>query len=263
MRCSVCEEATVAFATATVRGRHRVQYFRCPACGFIRTEDPYWLEEAYAQPINPSDIGIVSRNASLAQVCQAVILAFFDPNGAFLDHAGGYGLFTRAMRDAGFDFRQRDAFCPNLFARGFEAPPDAGPYEMVTAFEVLEHVTDPRLEVERLAGLSGNLLLSTVLLPPGPPSPEDWWYYGLDHGQHISFYTPRALASLAGRFGLRLASEGSLHLMTRRRVSTPFFRQLARNGVATAAVRRLLRGRQRKRSLLAEDYEKVKGRPCA
>jgi hypothetical protein len=229
----------------------------------VQTEEPYWLEEAYADPINATDIGIVSRNAGLARICQGVILAFFDPNGAFLDHAGGYGLFTRAMRDAGFDFRQVDAFCPNLFARGFEALAGSGTYEMVTAFELLEHVADPRRELEKLGALSRNLLLSTVLLPREAPPPDAWWYYGVDHGQHVSFYTRRALTTLAEHLGRRLYSEGSLHLMTRRRVSPSLFRLLARNGLAAAAVRRLLRGRQRKRSLLAEDYERLTGRPLA
>jgi hypothetical protein len=263
VRCRACLDESAAFATATVRGRHRVRYFRCGACGFIQTEEPYWLDEAYAQPINESDIGIVSRNASLARVCQGLILAFFDPNATFLDHAGGYGLFTRAMRDAGFDFRQVDAFCPNLFARGFEAPAGDVRYEMVTAFELLEHVADPRGELRRLRALSGNLLLSTVLVPPEPPLPEAWWYYGLDHGQHISFYTPRSLAILAGHCGLRLYSEGSLHLMTEGRLSPAVFRTLVRNGAAAEVLRRFLRRRQRKRSLLAEDYEKLTGRPLA
>jgi hypothetical protein len=240
-----------------------VQYFRCGACGFVQTEEPYWLDEAYAQPINANDVGIVSRNAGLAQISQGIILAFFDANGTFLDHAGGYGLLTRAMRDAGFDFRQVDAFCPNLFARGFEAPADARAYELVTAFELFEHVADPRHELERLTAVSSNVLLSTVLLPPEPPLPDAWWYYGLEHGQHVSFYTGRALSALAAAFGLRLYSDGSLHLMTRRRVSPTVFRALARNGLAAAVLRRLLRGRQRKRSLLAEDYEKLTGRPLA
>ncbi len=38
----------------------------------------------------------------------------------FLDYAGGYGVFTRLMRDIGFDFYWHDPYTQNLFANGFE-----------------------------------------------------------------------------------------------------------------------------------------------
>jgi hypothetical protein len=40
-------------------------------------------------------------------------------------------------------------------------------------------------------------MFSTLLVPEPAPKLEDWWYYGLEHGQHIAFYTRKSLAVLA------------------------------------------------------------------
>ena len=76
--------------------RHSCAYFSCERCGFVQTEEPYWLEEAYAEPINRSDVGLVLRNQRLVQITKLLITkllitAFFDPKGRFVDHGGGYG----------------------------------------------------------------------------------------------------------------------------------------------------------------------------
>jgi len=69
---------------------------------------------------------------------------FLNPSGRFLDYAVGYGMFVRLMRDIGYDFRWYDRYCKNLFARGFdETYPVRGPFEAVTAYEVMEHFVDP------------------------------------------------------------------------------------------------------------------------
>ncbi len=50
-------------------------------------------------------------------------------------------MFVRLMRDNGFDFYRSDRQCENLFAKGFEASLDVSPsYELLTAFEVFEHL---------------------------------------------------------------------------------------------------------------------------
>ncbi len=45
--------------------------------------------------------------------------------------------------------------------------------------------------------ISRNILFTTTLLPSPMPQPGTWWYYGLEHGQHISFYSLETLQSIA------------------------------------------------------------------
>jgi hypothetical protein len=246
--CSICGCATRQFARATVLRRHKVSYFRCETCGYICTEDPYWLEEAYSEALSSLDVGAVSRNLRAVPVTGAVIRLFFDQNGRFIDYGAGAGLLVRLMRDAGFNFLWADKFARNTFARGFEAGP--GSYEMVTAFEVFEHLADPVCELEKMLSFSRNILFSTVLVPARAPDPGQWWYYGLDHGQHVSFYTPQALRALGSRFGLSVCSSGELHLLSSRPVAPWKFRLLTRPRVC-----RWINRFQPRPSLTGPDYQ--------
>ncbi len=207
--------------------KYDVQYFQCASCGFLQTETPYWLDEAYSSAIVTADTGIMQRNVYLSRMASAVLWRLFRGKGRFLDAAGGYGLFTRLMRDVGFDYYWSDPHAQNLVARGFEGGgADSDPYAAVTAFEVLEHVVDP---VGFLSDLmrdmrTRTLLISTELFTDGAPDPESWWYYTFDTGQHISFYRRSTLQAIAGKLGLNLFSSRSIHLLTDRRLPALGFR---------------------------------------
>lgn len=237
-------------------GRYEVAYYRCAGCGFVRTEEPYWLEEAYADAITGSDVGLVRRNLRLAKSTAALVSAFFDRKGRFLDYGGGYGLLVRLLRDAGLDFHHFDRHCQNIFARGFEAHPNDGEnFELLTAFELFEHLPDPAAELDSMLRLSRNILFTTTLLPEPAPLPGAWWYYGLEHGQHVSFYSMRSLQRLAERFSLHLCSDGATrHLLTERRIPPLLFRAVSRYKVAL-----LLEALNRRRPLTDDDYRLVSG----
>ena len=127
---------------------------------------------------------------------------------------GGYGLLTRLMRDMGFDFYWLDPFAENFLARGFEYGDSQRKPNVVTAFEVFEHLFDPLQEIEKIVKLSPNILFSTELLPIPTPKPLQWWYYGLEHGQHVSFYRKETLTRIAAKFGLRFYSSGFINLFS-------------------------------------------------
>lgn len=256
MPCKICSADAAPFATARVLNRYVVQYLRCVHCGAVQTEPPFWLEAAYSSAITTSDLGLVSRNVSLARTSRVIIRLFFRQDGTFVDYGGGYGLFVRLMRDDGFNFFRYDRYCENLFAKGFDA--DLTPttrYELVTAFEVFEHLVDPPAAIEEMLGLSDNILFSTLLLPRHSPKPGEWWYYGLEHGQHVVLYTAKALAIIAQRHGLFLYSKNDeLHLLTKKKIPQALFK--------IAASRKLggwLDRLSARRSLLEADYAKMVG----
>ena len=93
--CNNCEFPNELFGTGLVLNKYDVRFFRCPACGFIQTETPYWLEEAYSKAIASSHIGYVSRNVRMARVTRALISLAFAANKRFVDSGGGYGMFVR------------------------------------------------------------------------------------------------------------------------------------------------------------------------
>jgi hypothetical protein len=256
MKCKICGTSADHFSSALILGKYKADYFRCSACGFIRTEEPYWLEEAYSTAITGSDVGLVRRNSRIVKITCLLLTTFFNTKGRFLDYAGGYGLFVRMMRDSGFDFQWYDRYCTNLFAVGFAADlNDVIKYDLVTAFEVFEHLVDLVSGLDEILKHSRNVLFTTDLLPEPAPKPEDWWYYGLEHGQHVSFYTRKSLEILAAQKGLNFYSNGAtVHLMTEKTLPAPLFFLLARHKTASL-IAPFLSGK----SLLEDDFLKSTG----
>ena len=84
-----------------------------------------------------------------------------------------------------------------------------------------------------MAKLSDHILFSTELLPTQRPDPKTWPYFGLDHGQHISFYSRRSLEIIAEKLGFNFYTNGvSLHLLTRVKISPWLFKLTSRSRVA-------------------------------
>jgi hypothetical protein len=252
MKCRICEDDSEKVFQASVMKKFEVDYFHCRRCGFLQTEHPFWLDEAHRQGSAPVDTGVLSRNIALARKTAVILFFLFDPGRQFLDFAGGNGMMTRLMRDIGFDFYWSDPYSPNLFARGFEF--GNGPrVELLTTFESFEHFVDPLREIEALLGISDNILFTTQLLPREVPGPDDWWYYSRDGGQHVSFYSHRALRHIADRYRLNLLSNGSdVHLFTRSRVPGPVFNALLKgSGLLYGYVKTRLKSRT------MEDFNRV------
>lgn len=215
--CPVCTSRMAEAFKAKVLRKYEVAYYHCGECGLLQTEDAYWLEEAYADPIAAADTGLIQRNLSIAAKLSALLYFCLEPKGAYLDVAGGYGMLVRLMRDIGFDFYWDDKHCENLLARGFESDKSGRKYSALSAFEVLEHVHDPAAFVADLMALHGvrTLIFSTQTYAVDVP-PRDWWYYAFETGQHISFFQPQTLARLAKRLGLHFLSANGLHIFTDR-----------------------------------------------
>lgn len=229
MNCKICHHVSTKIFNAKLLCKYDVAYYRCTHCGFLQTEQPYWLEEAYTNSISLADTGILKRNLYSSKIASILIYFLFDKNATFVDFAGGYGILTRLMRDIGFDFYWHDPYSTNCIARGFEF--NLGEKaEMVTAFEVFEHFTDPLVELDKMLSISSNILFSTVLLPALIPKPDQWSYYVLEYGQHVSFYTLQTLNIMAKKHNLNLLSNGvNVHLFTRKSINPVLFKTLLKS----------------------------------
>lgn len=247
---------------ARILGKYDIGYYQCLDTGFIQTEEPYWLDDAYSSAIASTDIGLVRRNLDFSDKVSYIIKNHFDENGSFLDYAGGYGLFTRIMRDRGFDFYTTDKFCQNLFAEFNDlkdAPTQTG-FELVTAFEVFEHLVDPLQEIGSILKYSDNLLFSTEVPPQGIQTISDWWYFVPETGQHVSFYSIASLERIAKKFERRLYTNGSsLHLFTKKELKeNPFGREPFLIRKATRYLKKQYHNLSRKKTLFEIDMEKAK-----
>jgi Methyltransferase domain len=247
--CRVCGAASRCIGSMRILGRHEPRYHQCPACGFVQTDGPWWLDEAYADAITATDLGLLARCSSLAVRIPSVLACTGALRGAVLDWGGGYGTLTRMLRDRGIDCRHWDPHCRNVHAPGFESSLDARPrWDAVLAVEVLEHLADP-WEFLRPAAARTDLILATTALV-GEPAPPlgSWWYWAPEHGQHVSFYARRTMERIARELGMTYVPAGQVHVLARG-LGLP-----ARLAMRSSPLRRALLALRRPRGLLARDY---------
>jgi len=254
--CNICNSESLPLATEVILGKYNVQYYSCERCGFIQTETPYWLEEAYSSAIARSDLGLIGRNIKLSHFCSALLPLFFDTRGTFLDYGGGNGMFVRMMRDNGFDFYWTDKYASNQFAEGFESTENAK-FSLLTAFEVFEHLSGPLLSIEDMFHYTDTVIFSTRLLPRWRITPKEWWYFTVDTGQHVSLFSKESLMFIAQKYNVRFSSNGiSLHILSPRTIPTVLLKALSYPPFASLLSRLLNLGR---RSLLDQDYYRLTG----
>jgi len=220
MKCRICNtDSDHLFKARILNNKYEVSYFQCRNCHFLQTEDPYWLEEAYSAVINFTDTGIIKRNLMLSKIVSGIIFVCFDRKRKMLDYGGGHGIFTRIMRDIGYDFYWLDKYAENIYARGFELP-SGEKVEVVTAFEVFEHLINPLKDIEEMLKNGESIIFSTEVLAKKVPEPDKWWYYGLEHGQHIAFYSKHTLQFIAQKYNMNIYSKKGIHLLTSKKISS-------------------------------------------
>jgi len=251
----------VFLGNASVLKKYKASYFQCSKCGFIAPDNPIWLEESYEAAITKTDIGLIERNITYSQITECLIGCFFNAKSKFIDYGGGYGILVRLMRDRGFDFYRQDMYCDNLFATGFDISdaPDKE-FEILTAFEVFEHLVNPLEEVGKMLKFSKNIFFSTELAV-NPALPLDQWsYYGLEHGQHVALYTRQSLLEVAKYFGKHLITNGSsLHLLAESDEAGVMFQWITKLKMARI-LNGFLRVHMRPKSFLEHDYLVLKDR---
>ena len=260
VRCNLCEAVCEPRGTYKVLGAYTGEFWQCLKCNYAFLKDPSWLEQAYASAINSVDIGPLNRCIETTRIVKVLIDLYHPGKGVGLDYGGGYGLFTRRMRDLGYRFLWYDTYCENLLAKGFEGRLTGRErYETITAFEVLEHLVNPRTELDQILSSCESFIFSTLLIPEPRPPFDQWWYYGPEHGQHVSFYSKLSLKKIAGRHGKRLITNGSdFHMITSKKVNERWFPWLTKRRVAA-----LLSIVKRPPSLLGADFEAGRQRALA
>jgi hypothetical protein len=259
MNCKICNTPSVLLTKGTIfPEKMEISYYRCPNCGFIQTEEPHWLDKAYSDVIAKTDIGLVSRNIQYANLIEKLILNLDLNLCTGLDYGGGYGMFTRLMRDKGFDFYWCDDYCENLFANGFEGDLKKK-YDIITAFEVLEHLPDPQSTLKGLIENSRCAFFSTCIHDYKDASFLDWWYRAEYSGQHISFFTTKAMEYLAKQYKRKYyyIESQSIHIFSDIEMDQKKLLDVVdhKPGFMEYQMTRFVKKVEPRRSLLTEDHE--------
>ena len=219
MKCCVCGNETLKFFSAELMKKYQVDYHLCPNCNYLQLQDLSHLQEAYETSINKTDVGLLARNYRFTEQLAPFFYFSGKLNGRFLDYGGGYGVFTRLMRDIGFDFYSNDPYTENIFSQKFSSELQ-GDFSAITALEVFEHLSNPMdvisllLEHTDLIAIGTNLLESCI-----KKDFCNWSYLGLDHGQHIGFFSIHTMEFIAKKFNLHYYSDGKyLTLLSKKKI---------------------------------------------
>lgn len=191
--------------------QHDVAYLQCGQCQSLQTEPPYWLDEAYREHnLSNLDTGAAQRNLHNLAACWSIAKVLRLRN--VLDVGGGDGLLCRLLRDYEINCFVRDRYAKPTYAQGFENPDFATP-DLIVAFEVLEHYPQPSGDLDALFKQGPKAVVASTGIYTNQG--EDWWYLASEAGQHVFFYSRRALDQVARKYGYDLLISGGYLLFLR------------------------------------------------
>ena len=192
VRCPICSGRGTAYYIENGR-----RFERC-GCGLV-FQNPRpteaWLHQA---SYIPYDAGEAHQGQMKALYDHAASVL---PRGRILDIGSGPGLFVQIMRERGWEAEGID-LCTGPERRGdFLSANLEGPYDGITAFYVLEHVSDPHRFVERLSRLLRPGGMAYIRVPHTSPivrlgkmiSPG-WNFYHTPW--HLQDFPPKLLRKL-------------------------------------------------------------------
>lgn len=203
-----CEEARGFHLPPTGR---LVDYVICSACDFsFAPAFAEWSPEDFERDIYNE--GYSSVDPDHADVrpranAEALLAAFGDRGRSIrhLDYGGGAGLLSTLLCKSGWHSTSYDPF----FDRSVQLN-KLGTFQLITCFEVFEHVPDVNGLARNLASLLApdGLILFSTLISDGEllrGQPLTWWYASPRNG-HISLFSANSLMTFAVKHGFRVAS---------------------------------------------------------
>jgi 2-polyprenyl-3-methyl-5-hydroxy-6-metoxy-1,4-benzoquinol methylase len=214
--CRLCSGTLINRFSLSVLYKYNVRYYECEQCHSLQTEKPYWLDEAYKINLHYIDTGAAQRNLDNLAACYIVCKLFKIKN--VIDIGGGDGLLCRLLRDYEINCFVKDKFAKPTYAEGFTEPDFKTP-ELVIAFEVLEHFSYPKTDLDDLFRYNSGVIMVSTLLYANQE--QDWWYYAPEGGQHVFFYSKQALDYITIKYNYRLFICGTRIIFVKQELLTP------------------------------------------
>jgi SAM-dependent methyltransferase len=188
-----------------------VYYALCPGCGFcFAPAIAAWTLGEFEERIYNTDYCLVDPDYLDARprANAANLISMFStlpPSVRHLDYGGGAGLLAKLLCESDWNSGTYDPFVD----KGID-PARLGQFDLITAYEVFEHVPDIQRMMSNLRNLlsPNGLVLFSTLLSDGnlhPGQRINWWYASPRNG-HISLFSRKSLALLAQNSGFNCAS---------------------------------------------------------
>jgi len=188
-----------------------IYYYKCLSCEFIFTDSlDDWSPEDFSayiyneQYINFDPEYIEIRPRYLAERMANLLKGFEALR--ILDYGSGMGVFEKEMKLRGFnDVHSFDPFSNPVRPHGV--------FDLVTAFEVVEHSPQPNPTFEEMFSYlseNGILFIGTALLPPNISEMGVGWWYIAPRNGHVSIFSRASMQAIAKRAGRNIRFGGGL-----------------------------------------------------
>ena len=195
IKCRLCKGDAFYKFSEKVLNKLNIKFYECEKCNSLQTEEPYWLDQAYEDWLTKYDTGVFARVDKTSLISLIICKIFKFKN--LLDVGGGDGLFCRIMRDYFINCYSQDKFSKNVYAKEFTEP-NFKNADLLTSFEVIEHFSHPEKEFDNLFKSNPKMVLLTTVIYNNQD--QKWNYLELDSGQHIFFYSKRALKLIGEKY---------------------------------------------------------------
>lgn len=188
-----------------------IYYYLCNGCQFcFAPEIAKWGPREFAERIYNEDYILVDPDYLDVRPrgnAKSLLSTFGDSgrNIRHLDYGGGAGLLSRLLNEAGWKSVSYDPFADKDVDAGA-----LGQFDLITAYEVFEHVPDAGELMGKLSALlapEGIVLFSTMVTDGHivPGRRITWWYASPRNG-HISLHSRKSLALLGAKQGFNFSS---------------------------------------------------------
>lgn len=188
-----------------------VYYVLCSNCGFcFAPQIATWKLEEFEERIYNDDYILVDPDylESRPRTDATNLISMFQDRAhsiKHLDYGGGKGVLSNLLREANWQSVSYDPFVD----RNIRVD-QLGKFDLITAYEVFEHVPDIRELMSNIKSLllPGGLLLFSTLLSDENIKPNQritWWYASPRNG-HISLFSRKSLLILAKNHGFNFGS---------------------------------------------------------
>jgi len=229
------EHATFLFARRDRLGREMFSYWRCERCGLVHLEPRPAAEELprfYTQEYEcfQEEEGNWLLRWGQRRLWTARVLAlrrYFPRPGHVLDVGCANGAFLEIMQEQGWRVsgiepyppaaeraRTRLGHAAAIQSSTLEEADLAGPYDLITLWDVLEHLPDPVAALGRLAGA----LRAGGFLALGVPNLESWdarlfgpSWIGWDAPRHLYLFPDATLREMLAAMGFALVASRCLY----------------------------------------------------
>jgi SAM-dependent methyltransferase len=224
-KCPLCSGGQIVhFMTAPDRfhwRREQYNLMRCSTCSYVWLAGPPKPEEMgihYSEDYHRAIMAGGENSAPSRWQRQRDVIARHKKGGAILDIGCSSGAFLGTMRGGswklyGIDMeastaeKARAATGAEVFVGdALDAPFPAESFDVITGFDLLEHVYHPRQFLAKVL----EWLKPGGIVYFGLPNIDSWearmlgtYWYGLELPRHLSFFSPRSLRHVLTSLGFQ------------------------------------------------------------